>query len=350
MQSLSTEVFATHRLIEPLTLIGVSEMTKAMVVYETGNPEVMRWEDVETPSPSDSEVLIRHSTVGLNFIDVYFRTGTYPAPGFPFVPGLEGAGVVEEVGSDVSDVSVGDRVAYASPPLGAYSERRTMPADRVVRIPDSVDDGTAAAMMLKGLTAQYLLRQVYRVKAGDTILFHAAAGGVGLIACQWAKHLGATVIGTVGTDEKAQLAKQHGCDIPIVYTRDDFVQKVRDITDGKGVPVVYDSVGQSTFEQSLDCLVPMGLMVSFGQSSGAVEAFNPGVLSAKGSLFLTRPTLMTYTAKREDLVSMADDLFAVVASGAVKIPVRQRYSLSDAVNAHRDLEGRKTKGATVFEV
>ena len=325
-------------------------MPKAMQVYEVGNPEMMKWEDFEPGNPGEGQVLLRHTMVGLNFIDVYFRKGVYPAPGFPFVPGLEGAGVVEQVGSGVSDLAVGDRVAYASPPLGAYSEARLMPADRLVRMPDSIDDVTAAAMMLKGLTVQYLLRQVYQVKAGDTILFHAAAGGVGLIACQWASHLGATVIGTVGSDEKAQVAGEHGCAHPIVYTREDFVERVNDITDGKGVPVVYDSVGISTFEKSLDCLQPKGLMVSFGQSSGEIDSFNPVALRTKGSLFLTRPTLMTYTAGRDDLVQMADELCSMVISGAVNIPVRQRYALSDAAQAHSDLEGRKTQGATVFEV
>ncbi len=325
-------------------------MPKAMQVYEVGNPEMMKWEDVAPGIPGEGQVLLRHTMVGLNFIDVYFRKGVYPAPGFPFVPGLEGAGVVEQVGSGVSDLAVGDRVAYASPPLGAYSEERLMPADRLVRMPDSIDDVTAAAMMLKGLTVQYLLRQVYQVKAGDTILFHAAAGGVGLIACQWARHLGATVIGTVGSDEKAQIAREHGCAHPIVYTRENFVERVNEITDGKGVPVVYDSVGISTFEKSLDCLQPKGLMVSFGQSSGEVDSFNPVALRVKGSLFLTRPTLMTYTAERDDLVQMADELCSMVTSGAVSIPIRQRYALSDAVQAHSDLEGRKTQGATVFEV
>ena len=325
-------------------------MPKAMQVYEVGNPEMMKWEDVAPGIPGEGQVLLRHTMVGLNFIDVYFRKGVYPAPGFPFVPGLEGAGVVEQVGPGVSDLAVGDRVAYASPPLGAYSEVRLMPADRLVRMPDSIDDVTAAAMMLKGLTVQYLLRQVYQVKAGDTILFHAAAGGVGLIACQWARYLGATVIGTVGSDEKAQVAREHGCAHPIVYTRENFVERVNEITDGKGVPVVYDSVGISTFEKSLDCLQPKGLMVSFGQSSGEIDSFNPVALRVKGSLFLTRPTLMTYTAERDDLVQMADELCSMVTSGAVSIPIRQRYALSDAVQAHADLEGRKTQGATVFEV
>ena len=321
-----------------------------MQVYEIGEPSVMKWEDVDPGNPDSNEVLVRHTAVGLNFIDVYFRRGIYPPPGFPFVPGLEGAGVVEQIGHDVSDLAVGDRVAYASPPLGAYAEQRLMPANRLVKIPDEIDDVTAAAMMLKGLTAQYLLRQVYQVKSGDTILFHAAAGGVGLIACQWAKRLGATVIGTVGNDQKAEIAKDHGCDFPIIYTRENFTDRVREITDGKGVPVVYDSVGLSTFEGSLDCLRPKGLLVSFGQSSGEIDSFNPVLLRVKGSLFLTRPTLMTYTAEREDLVAMAEELCEMVTSGAVTIPVKQRFALADAVEAHTDLESRKTHGATVFEV
>ncbi len=325
-------------------------MPKAMRVYENGEASLMKWEDVDPDSPKNGEVLVRHTAVGLNFIDVYFRAGVYPAPGFPFTPGLEGAGVVETTGSDVTDLSVGDRVAYASPPLGAYAEVRCMPADRVVKIPDDIDDETAAAMMLKGLTAQYLLRQVYKVQSGDTILFHAAAGGVGLIACQWAKHLGATVIGTVSTEEKAEKAEAHGCDFPILYTKENFVQRVQEITDGKGVPVVYDSVGLTTFEGSLDCLRPKGVLVSFGQSSGEIENFNPVLLRVKGSLFLTRPTLMTYTAERDDLVSMTEELISVITSGAVKISINQRYALSDAVQAHTDLESRKTQGATVLQV
>jgi len=325
-------------------------MPKVIQVYENGGPSVMRWVDVDLGRPDSGEVLIRHTAIGLNFIDVYFRSGVYAAPEFPFVPGLEGAGVVEEVGSDVTDLAPGHRVAYASPPLGDYSEMRLMPADRLVRIPQQIDDITAAAMMLKGLTVQYLLRQTYRLQSGDVILLHAAAGGVGLIACQWARHLGATVIGTVSTDDKAELAKAHGCHFPIVYTRENFVERVREISNGEGVPVVYDSVGVTTFEGSLDCLRPKGMLVSFGQSSGAIESFNPVLLSTKGSLFLTRPTLMTYTAQRQDLVAMSDELFGVVQSGAVTIPVKQRYALADAVKAHTDLESRATQGASVFEV
>ena len=323
-------------------------MSKAMKVYEVGGPNVMKWEESALDSPGAGEVLLRQKAVGLNYIDVYFRKGVYPAPSFPFVPGLEGAGEVVEVGSGVSEVEVGDRVAYASPPLGAYAEERIMPAERVIKVPDSIDDKTAAAMMLKGLTVQYLLRQVYDVKLGDTILFHAAAGGVGLIACQWAKHLGATIIGTVGTDEKAEVAKAHGCDYPIVYTREGFVERVKEITDGVGVPVVYDSVGLTTFNKSLSCLRPKGLMVSFGQSSGEIENFNPVILRTGGSLFLTRPTLMTYTAERESLVSMSEELISMINAGAVTIPVNREYALADAVQAHKDLESRATQGASVF--
>ncbi len=325
-------------------------MTKCMQVSEAGGPEMLNWVDTDVGDPGAGEIRVRHVAVGLNFIDVYFRTGTYPPPGYPFTPGLEGAGVVEAVGEGVSDVDVGDRVAYASPPLGAYAEARTIPADKVVKVPDDVDDQTAAAMMLKGMTAQYLLRRTYPVKAGDTILFHAAAGGVGLIACQWAKHLGATVIGTVSSDDKAELAITHGCDHPIVYTRENFVERVKQITGGKALPVVYDSVGQTTFMDSLDCLQPLGTMVSFGQSSGKVEPFDIGVLSAKGSLYLTRPTLMTYTAKREDLVNSANELFEVVGKGVIKIDVNQTYPLAEAARAHQDLESRKTTGSTVLTV
>lgn len=323
-------------------------MVKAVRIHATGGPEQMQWEDVDVGEPADGQIRVRHAAVGLNFIDVYFRSGAYPAPSLPFIPGLEAAGVVDAVGSGVTDLAPGDRVAYASPPLGAYAEARLLPADRAIRIPDGVDDQTAAAMMLKGMTAQYLLHSAYRVRSGETILFHAAAGGVGLIACQWAKHLGATVIGTVGSEEKAALAKSHGCDHPIIYTQHNFVEKVKEITDGKGVPVVYDSVGADTFMRSLDCLKPFGTMVSFGQSSGKVEPFDIGVLSAKGSLFLTRPTLMTYAAQRADLENMANELFDVVANHHVAIEVKQTYALCDAIQAHQDLEARKTVGSTVL--
>jgi len=321
--------------------------TNAIVVKETGGPEVMQWQEVDVGEPEAGQVLVRQTAIGLNFIDVYFRTGLYPPPNLPFSPGLEGAGVVEAVGAGVTEVKTGDRVAYASPPIGAYALHRLMPADRLVPIPEGIDDAQAAGMMLKGMTAEYLLRRTYNVKAGDTILFHAAAGGVGLIACQWAKHLGATVIGTVGSDEKAALAKEHGCDHPIIYTREDFVARVKDITGGEGVPVVYDSVGADTFMRSIDCLAPLGLMASFGQSSGKVPPIDLGIL-AKGSLFLTRPSLMVYNAKREALLASANALFDVVKSGAVKIEVRNRYSLEDAAQAHKDLEGRKTSGSAIF--
>jgi len=324
-------------------------MSSAIRIHEIGGPEVLKWEEVTVGEPGPGEVRLRHGAVGLNFIDVYFRTGVYGA-NVPFTPGLEASGVVEALGEGVSDLRVGDRVAYAAPPAGAYSEERLMPADRVVKVPEGVDHEVAAAMMLKGMTAQYLLRQTYQVKAGDTILVHAAAGGVGLIACQWAKHLGATVIGTVGSDEKAELAAAHGCHHPIVYTRENLVERVKSITDGEGVPVVYDSVGKDTFMQSLDCLRPLGTMVTFGQSSGPVPSLEVGLLAAKGSLFLTRPTLMTYTAKREDLVATADELFEVVKTGAVKLEINQRFPLREAAAAHRALEGRQTTGSTILTV
>ncbi len=324
-------------------------MTKAIRIHETGGPEVLRWEDVELAEPKQGEIRIRHTAVGLNFIDVYFRTGLYPTPPLPFVPGLEAAGVVEAVGPGVTELKVGDRVAYGQPgAMGAYSQERVIPAEKVVRIPDGIEDQTAAAMMLKGMTAQYLLRRCYQVKSGDTIVVQAAAGGVGLIACQWAKHLGATVIGTVGSEQKAKLAADHGCDHPIIYTKEDFVARVRELTNGEGVPVVYDSVGKDTLMKSLDCLRPRGFMVLFGQSSGAVEPFNLGLLAQKGSLYITRPTLATYTAKRADLVATANDLFEVVRAGAVRIEVNQTFPLKDAADAHRALEGRKTTGSTVL--
>jgi len=325
-------------------------MVHAIRMHEAGGPEVMKWESVDVPTPGTGEVLLKHSAVGLNYIDVYHRSGLYPVPGFPISPGLEAAGTVEAVGSGVSDLAVGDRVAYASPPLGAYAEQRVIPADRLVKLPNGIDDRTAAAMMLQGMTVQYLIRRTFPVQKGQTVLFHAAAGGVGLIACQWLNHLGATVIGTVGSPEKAELAKANGCHHTILYRKENVVEKVKELTDGAGVPVVYDSVGKDTWEASLDCLAPLGLMVSFGNASGAVTDFNPGILSAKGSLFLTRPTLMTYTAKRDDLVAMAADLFDVVGKGVVKIAINQTYPLNEAVQAHKDLEGRKTTGSTIFTV
>jgi NADPH:quinone reductase len=323
--------------------------THALRMEKQGDPEVMSWTAVEVGKPGAGQIRIRHTAVGLNFIDVYHRNGLYPVQ-TPATPGLEACGVVEEVGSGVADLKVGDRVAYASPPMGAYAEARLMPADRVVKVPEGITDQQAASMMLKGLTVQYLIRRTYRVKAGETILVHAAAGGVGLILCQWAKHLGATVIGTVGSDDKAKLAKANGCDHPIVYSREDFVARVNEITGGKKLPVVYDSVGKDTFMKSLDCLAPFGMMVIFGNSSGSPPPLDVGVLAAKGSLYVTRPTLATYTAKREDLVAMSDELFGVVKSGAVKMHVNQSYALKDAVQAHRDLEARKTTGSTVFTV
>lgn len=323
-------------------------MSRAIQVHETGGPEKLRVADVEVGEPGPGQARVRHTAIGLNFIDVYYRSGVYPAPQLPFTPGQEGAGVVEAVGEGVTEVQVGQRVAYGMSPLGAYAEVRLMPADRLVALPDEIPDEQAAAMMLKGMTAEYLLRRTFRVERGMTILFHAAAGGVGTIACQWAKHLGATVIGTVGSDEKAELARAHGCDYPIVYTREDVVERVKELTGGKKVPVVYDSVGQATFQQSLDCLAPLGLLVSFGQSSGVVPPFNTGILAQKGSLYLTRPTLLTYNAARENLVRSAQALFDVVNSGAVRIEVNQRYPLADVAQAHRDLEGRKTTGSTIL--
>jgi NADPH2:quinone reductase len=309
---------------------------------------VLKWEQVELGDPGPGQVRVRHGAVGLNFIDVYFRTGLYPLPQVPGGIGLEGAGVIEALGDGVEGFAEGDRVAYAGPPPGAYAEARVMPAAKLVKLPPAISDQQAAAMMLQGLTAQYLIRRTYRVQAGDTVLFHAAAGGVGLIACQWLKHLGATVIGTVGSEAKAELARAHGCDHTILYRSENFVERVREITDGAGVPVAYDSVGKDTFDGSLDCLSPMGTMVLFGAASGPVPPIDPMVLLQKGSLFLTRPTLMTYTAKRSDLEASAAELFDVVGSGAVKIEVNQTYPLAEAAQAHTDLEARKTTGSTVL--
>jgi len=324
-------------------------MTHAIRVHQTGGPEVLRWEEVEVGHPGPGEIRVRNTRVGLNYIDVYYRTGLY-ATALPFTPGFEAAAVVDAVGEGVDYLKAGDRIAYGTGPLGAYAEMRVMPADRAVRLLPSISDDEAAAMMLQGMTAQYLLRRTYHVKPGDTILVHAAAGGVGLILCQWASHLGATVIGTVSTDEKAELAKTNGCTHPIVYTREDFHARVMEITGGRKVPVVYDSVGRDTFAKSLDCLAPLGMMVLFGQSSGPVPPLDLGQLAAKGSLFITRPTLFSYTAKREDLLASAQDLFDVVASDAVKISVNQTYRLADAAEAHADLEARRTTGSTVFTV
>lgn len=324
-------------------------MPKAIRMRTTGGPEVLQWEEVPLGVPQRGEVHLRHTAVGLNYIDIYHRTGHYPLPGgLPATPGMEGAGVVVAAAPDVSEFRPGDRVAYAGLPPGAYAEERLMPAHRLVRIPDAITDRQAAAMMLQGMTAQYLLRRTYRVQRGDAVLIHAAAGGVGLIACQWAKHLGATVIGTVGSAEKADLARAHGCDHPLLYRDTDWVAQVRELTAGEGVAAVYDSVGRDTFMKSLDCLRPLGMLISFGQASGPVPPFDPGVLAVKGSLFLTRPTLMTYTARRDDLLASAAELFAIVMSGAVKIEVNQSYPLREASRAHTDLEGRLTSGSTVL--
>ena len=323
-------------------------MSKAIRMYETGGPDVLRWEDVEVGEPGPGQVLLDQTAIGLNYIDVYHRTGLYPLPQLPATPGMEAAGKVLAVGEGVGEFYVGDAVAYASPPPGAYAERRLMAADRLVKLPDYIDERHAAAMMLQGMTVQYLLRRTYRVAEGDAILFHAAAGGVGLIACQWAKALGVTVIGTVGSEEKAALAKDHGCTHTILYREENIAERVRELTDGKGVAVVYDSVGKDTFEASLDCLRPMGMLVSFGNASGPIPPFESGVLAQKGSLFFTRPTLMTYTASRQDLLNSADELFRVVQSGDVRIEINQSYPLSETAQAHRDLEARKTTGSTIL--
>ena len=323
-------------------------MARRIRVHEHGGPEVLRLEAYEPPRPGPGEVLVRQTAVGLNFIDTYFRTGFYPpAGGLPFTPGIEAAGVVEAVGDGEAEVRVGQRVAYAAS-LGAYADVRTVPAEVLVPLPDGVSDEQAAAMMNKGVTARYLLRQTYAVRTGDTVLVHAAAGGVGTILCQWAKRLGATVIGTVGSREKAEVAKARGCDHVILYKEEDFAERVREITGGKGVPVVYDGVGKATFMRSLDCLRPRGLMVSYGNASGAVDAFDLGVLAQKGSLYVTRPTLFTHISTREDLLACAGDLFAVVAEGAVVIDVNRRFPLDRAADAHRALEGRETTGSTLL--
>jgi NADPH2:quinone reductase len=321
-------------------------MAHAIRIHQNGGPEVMKWEPVEVGAPGAGQIKLRHRAVGLNYIDTYHRSGLYKME-LPAVIGSEGAGEVIALGQGVSDVKVGDRVAYASQP-GAYSQERLIAADRVVKVPDSIDDKTAGSMMLKGMTVRYLLRQTYKVGPGTVMLLHAAAGGIGLIACQWARHLGANIIGTVGSEEKGKLAKENGCTHVINYRTENFVERVKAITGGKGCDVVYDAVGKDTFPGSLDCLKPFGLWVSFGNSSGPVEPFNIIMLSQKGSLFATRPTLVTYTAKREDLVANASELFDVVGKGIVKIQVNQTYALKDAAQAHRDLEARKTTGVTVL--
>lgn len=321
-------------------------MPHVIRIEQNGGPEQMHWEEVTVGDPGPGEVCVRNTAVGLNFIDTYHRSGLYPMP-LPLVLGSEGAGVVEAVGPKVKEFKVGDRVAYAQP-IGAYAEVLIRPVARLVKIPAGIKDETAAAMMLKGMTAWYLCRRTYRVKKGDTIVVHAAAGGVGQILCQWAKHLGATVIGTVGSDEKVALAKKVGCKHVVVMSREKLSERVKAITKGKGVPVVYDGVGKDTFMESLDCLAPRGLLASFGNASGAVPPVNIGILAQKGSLFLTRPTLVNYTSSREDLLTAARELFAVVKKGAVKITINQRYPLREAAQAHRDLESRKTTGSTVL--
>ena len=323
-------------------------MVAAVRVHKPGGPEALVYEQVEVGDPGPGQVRLKQHAIGVNFVDAYFRMGMYPSPvGLPFVAGNEGAGEVTKVGPGVTDIKVGDRVAYVAG-LGAYAEERLLPADRAVKLPDSISYEQAAAMMLKGLTTQYLVRRTHRVEKGDTVLMHAAAGGVGLILCQWAKHLGATVIGTVGSKDKAELAKKNGCHHTILYRDEDFVAKVKDFTGGKLCDVVYDGIGKTTFPASLDCIRPLGMFASFGSASGQIDAFNINILQQKGSLFATRPTLNTYTAKREDLVKTANDLFDVVASGAVKIEIEQKYPLKDARKAHEDLEGRGTTGSSIL--
>ena len=322
-------------------------MAHAIRIHTTGGPHVLKWEEVAVGDPGPGEVLLRQRAVGLNYIDTYFRSGLYKLPHLPAVIGMEGAGTVAAVGTGVTDLKVGDRVAYAGV-LGGYAEERLIAADRLVKLPDGIDDTTAAAMMLQGMTVRYLLRETYRCTPETVLLFHAAAGGVGLIACQWARAIGATMIGTVGSPEKAELAKEHGCTHVINYRTEDFVARVKEITGGKGCDVVYDSVGKDTFPSSLDCLKPKGLWVSFGSSSGPVPPFDLALLSAKGSLYATRPTLMTYVAHRADLLANAGELFAMVGKGAIRITVGRTYPLREAEAAHRDLEARKTTGSIVL--
>ena len=321
-------------------------MTKAVRFHKIGGPEVLQFEDVQVGEPGQGQARIRHTAIGVNFVDTYQRSGLYPMQ-LPQTAGNEGAGVVEAIGPGVTLVKPGDRVAYTGQ-VGSYSGQRLLQADRLLKIPEGISDEQAASMLLKGMTVQYLIHRTYPVKAGDTVLWHAAAGGVGLIACQWLKALGATVIGTAGSDEKAKLAKAHGADHVINYSTENFVERVKAITGGKGVPVVYDSVGKSTWEGSLDCLRPLGMWVTFGNASGPVPPLNTGILAQKGSLFLTRPTLMTYTASRADLEMTSKALFDIVRSGKVKIEITARYKLADAAQAHRDLEGRKTTGSVIL--
>ena len=325
-------------------------MAKAIRIYEYGGPEVLQYEDVDIAAPGPHEVRLRQTAIGLNYIDVYHRTGLYPLAALPATIGMEAAAIVEAVGDAVTEFKVGDRVAYASGPLGAYAEERIMPVDRLVALPDAISDQQAAAIMLQGMTVEYLIRRTYPVKSGDLVLLHAAAGGVGLLACQWLRHIGATVIGTVGSEAKATLAKQHGCTHTINYQQENIAERVREITKGDGVAVVYDSVGKDTFEASLDSLRPRGMLVSFGNASGPVPAFEPAVLAQRGSLYFTRPSLMTYTASREDLQESARALFEVIENGVVKASVNQTYPLAATAQAHRDLEARKTTGSTVLTV
>jgi NADPH2:quinone reductase len=322
-------------------------MPNAIRFHRNGGPEVLQWESVDVGEPGAGEARVRHAAIGVNYIDTYHRSGLYKLA-LPSGLGTEGAGIVEAVGPGVTDVRPGDRVAYSGGPLGAYSELRVMPADRLVKLPEGVSEKIAATLMLKGLTVQYLLRQTFPLKGGETILFHAAAGGIGLIACQWARALGVTMIGTVGSDEKAALAKANGCTHTIVYTRENFVERVKQLTGGKGVPVVYDGVGKDTFPASLDCLSPRGMFVSFGNASGPIAAFDILLLSQKGSLYATRPTLATYTASRAAMLKMCEEMFSLVLAGKLGNDARQTYVLKDAAQAHRDLESRKTTGATIL--
>ncbi len=323
-------------------------MVAAVRVHKVGGPEVLTYDDIPVGNPGPGQIKVKNHACGVNFIDTYFRMGMYPSPvGLPFVSGNEGAGEVIAVGPGVTEVGVGDRIGYVAG-LGSYAVERLLPAERAVKLPDNISYEQAAGMMLKGLTVQYLLRRTYKVQKGDNVLVHAAAGGIGLIACQWANHLGANVIGTVGSKDKAELARKNGAHHTILYREEDFPAKVKEITGGKMCEVVYDGVGKATFPASLDCLKPLGMFVSFGNASGQIEAFNINILQTKGSLFATRPTLNTYAAKREDLLKMADELFQVVGSGAVKIPVNQKYSLKDAQKAHRDLESRATTGSSIL--
>ena len=323
-------------------------MTLAIRIHRTGGPDVLQLDDLPVGDPGPGQVLLRHTAIGINYIDTYHRSGLYPVASLPSGLGMEAAGVVEAVGEGVSEVTVGDRVAYAGGPLGAYASRRVFPANRLVPLPEHVSDEVAAAVLLKGMTVEYLVRRTFPVKPGQTVLLHAAAGGVGLLACQWLAHIGATVIGTVGSDEKAAIAKRHGCTHPIVYTRESFVARVKELTDGRGVPVVYDSVGLATFESSLDCLSPRGMLVSFGNASGKPPLLNVNMLSEKGSLYVTRPTLMSYTSTRAELLESAGLVFDLIKQGALRVEINQRWGLADAATAHRALEARTTTGSSLL--